>query len=132
IISNHNASSVSAESSRDSFLDPANWSDPEHPQLGHCPTCGQSLKSITRSQNGSSAPAAGSGKPDELPWAERRLSERRPARNGARAEIRRWGISAGPDVAEELIDVSDVGLRVRLHITVRRGEQLDVTLWVPG
>src|SRR5438105_5474904 len=50
IMSNHNASSVAAESSRDSFLDPANWSDPEHPQLGHCPTCGQSLKSITRSQ----------------------------------------------------------------------------------
>ena len=66
----------------------------------------------------------------EIPWADRRMADRRPVRLGSRAEIRRWG-SRGPDMAEELIDVSESGLKVRLSSVVHRGEKLDVTMWGP-
>jgi hypothetical protein len=69
----------------------------------------------------------------EVPWADRRMADRLPVRPGARAEIRRWGGGAGgPDVAEELLNVSEAGVGVRLSVPVRRGERFDVTLWGPG
>ena len=67
----------------------------------------------------------------ELPWADRRIADRHPVRPGSRAEIRRWGALAGPDVAEDLIDASEIGLGARLSMLVRRGERFDVTLWGP-
>ena len=65
----------------------------------------------------------------DIPWADRRLADRLPVRPGARAEIHRWGGGRGPDVAEELLNVSECGLGVRLSAPVRRGERFDVTLW---
>lgn len=70
--------------------------------------------------------------PQELPWAERRLYDRFPARPGTRIEIRRLGILTGANLAKDLIDVSEVGVRARLTAAVRRGDVLDVTLWVVG
>jgi hypothetical protein len=67
----------------------------------------------------------------EVPWADRRIADRHPVRPGSRAEVRRWGATGGPDVAEELVNVSDEGLGVRLSMFVRRGERFDVTLWGP-
>jgi hypothetical protein len=67
----------------------------------------------------------------EIPWADRRIADRHTICPGSRAEIRRWGALAGPDVAEELIDVSEMGVGVRLSTLVRRGERFDVTLWGP-
>src|SRR3954470_21147878 len=58
----------------------------------------------------------------EISWADRRIADRHPVRPGSRAELRRWGALAGPDVAEELIDVSETGLGVRVSMLVRRGE----------
>src|SRR4051812_29764769 len=46
----------------------------------------------------------------EMSGADRRIADRHPVRSGSRAELRRWGALAGPDVAEELIDVSETGL----------------------
>lgn len=69
---------------------------------------------------------------EELPWADRRLHDRFPARTGTRVEVRRLGILTGPNYAKELIDISESGIRVQLSIAVRSGEQFDVTLWVPG
>jgi len=69
----------------------------------------------------------------DTPWADRRLADRVPVRRGSRAEIRRWGGGVGgQDIAEELINVSDAGVGVRLSTPVRRGERFDVTLWGPG
>ena len=66
-----------------------------------------------------------------IPWADRRIADRHPVRAGSRAEVRRWGATSGPDLAEELVNVSDEGLGVRLSMFVRRGERFDVTLWGP-
>lgn len=68
----------------------------------------------------------------EVPWANRRMSDRLPARRGARVEVRRWGGVDNPNIAEELLNVSEVGVGVRLSAPVRRGERFDVTLWSPG
>jgi hypothetical protein len=67
----------------------------------------------------------------EVPWADRRIADRHPVHPGSRAEVRRWGATTGPDLAEELFDVSEMGLGVRLSVLVRRGERFDVTLWGP-
>jgi hypothetical protein len=44
------------------------------------------------------------------------------------AEVRPWGGGAGPDVAVELLDVSELGVRVRLRAAVRAGQRFEVTL----
>jgi hypothetical protein len=84
---------------------------------------------------GTSAPppaAAPARERVEIPWANRRMSDRLPARRGARVEVRRWGGVGNPNIAEELLNVSEVGVGVRLSAPVRRGERFDVTLWSPG
>ena len=68
---------------------------------------------------------------DEIPWSDRRITDRSPARPGARIEIRRCGIPSGPDLADHLFDVSESGIRVRFTTPVRPGERFDVTLWAP-
>jgi hypothetical protein len=68
----------------------------------------------------------------EIPWANRRMSDRLQARRGSRAEVRRWGGEGNPNIAEELLNVSEFGVGVRLSAPVRRGERFDVTLWSPG
>lgn len=68
----------------------------------------------------------------DVPWADRRLADRLPVRPGSRTEIRRWGAPFGPELAEELINVSAAGIGVRLCTAVGRGARLDVTLWGPG
>jgi hypothetical protein len=67
----------------------------------------------------------------EIPWGDRRIADRHPIHPESRAEVRRWGATTGPDIAEELFDVSEMGLGVRLSVLVRRGERFDVTLWGP-
>lgn len=100
---------------------------------GQCPPFLHAERSPARSTEPLNWPADDADLTDDvLPWADRRLYDRLPAKEGSRAEIRRWGISAGPDLAEELVDLSEVGIRVRLQTAVRRGERLDVTLWLPG
>ena len=69
---------------------------------------------------------------DGLPWADRRLADRRPVRPGSRAEVRRWGAPADPDMADELLDVCEAGVGIRVCTPVRPGQRLNVTLWGPG
>jgi hypothetical protein len=38
----------------------------------------------------------------------------------------------GPDLAVELMDVSQEGARIRLKAPVAPGEQVEVALWPPG
>jgi hypothetical protein len=68
---------------------------------------------------------------EEVPWADRRLHERFPVRTGTTAEIRRWGVGSGSDLASQLVDLSVSGIGVQLKKTVQSGEELEVTLWVP-
>jgi hypothetical protein len=69
---------------------------------------------------------------DELPWTDRRASDRRQARHGSRAEIRRGVLGMSPDLALKLVDVSEGGVQVRLVTAMRAGEQVEVGLWPPG
>jgi PilZ domain len=66
------------------------------------------------------------------PIQERRALARRPARRGARAELRRGLMGMGPDLALALMDVSLEGARVKLKVAVCPGEQVEVALWPPG
>ena len=47
---------------------------------------------------------------------------------GVRAEVRPWGGGAGQDVALELLDLSEVGVRVRLRLSVRVSGRFEVTV----
>ena len=67
-----------------------------------------------------------------LPWADRRVADRRPARRGSRVEVRRGLMGLSPDVALKLVDVSEGGAQVRLKCPMRPGEQVEVALWPPG
>lgn len=78
------------------------------------------------------APGRTAGLPDLVPWADRRLGDREAPRPTSRAEVVRTGAWSGPDFAEELLDVSAGGIRVRVARPVRPGERFDVTLWGPG
>jgi hypothetical protein len=69
---------------------------------------------------------------DNADVADRRDNERFPPIRPARAEVYRLGMAAGPDFGDELLDVSQGGIRLRFCLAVRRGEQFDVTLWGPG
>jgi hypothetical protein len=69
---------------------------------------------------------------DGAPWADRRTSDRRQARVGSRAEVRRGVLGMSPDLALKLVDVSEGGAQVRLVTALRPGEQVEVALWPPG
>ena len=69
---------------------------------------------------------------EDLPWADRRLEERRPPRPGASVEIRRWGVGSGADFAVQLLDLSHQGVRVQLNRKVGSGERFEVILWSPN
>jgi hypothetical protein len=112
------------EISHDTTADGTHWDD--------CPMCSRSLMNCSDTVIQSASGIEPTQEKEELPWADRRLYDRFPARSGTRVEIRRWGILSGPSFAKELLDISEVGVRVRLSIAARQGEQLDVTLWVPG
>src|SRR4051812_34273796 len=62
---------------------------------------------------------------------ERRLAGRMPARPGAKAECRPWGGGPGPDVGLELLDVCEIGIRVRLGKPCRPDDRFEVTLRDP-
>ena len=47
---------------------------------------------------------------------------------GVRAEVRPWGAGAGQDVAVQLLDLSEVGVRVRLRLAVRVSGRFEVTV----
>jgi hypothetical protein len=61
----------------------------------------------------------------------RRANGRRPARAGARAEVRRVGSVVGGDLGAGLADVSADGAGVRLTAAVSVGEELAVALVRP-
>jgi hypothetical protein len=69
---------------------------------------------------------------DALPWADRRGADRRRARVGSRAEVRRGVLGMSPDLALKVIDVSESGAQVGLVVPLRAGEQVEVALWPPG
>jgi len=79
------------------------------------------------------APEPGTEQPPPAePLPERRTLPRRRARHGTRAELRRGLLGMGPDLAVELVDVSQEGARIRLKAPVCPGEQVEVALWPPG
>lgn len=69
--------------------------------------------------------------PDGAAAANRRGGDRLPPAPAVRAEVHRAGVASGPDFAEELVDVSEGGMKIRFSLAVRRGERFDVTLWGP-
>jgi hypothetical protein len=69
---------------------------------------------------------------DDLPWADRRVTDRRKARTGSRVEVRRGVLGMSPDLALKLVNVSEGGVQVRLVSAARAGEQVEVALWPPG
>ena len=69
---------------------------------------------------------------DELPWADRRVTDRRRARFGSRVEVRRGLLGMSPDLALKLVDVSEGGAQVRVVGPLRPGEQVEVALWPPA
>lgn len=68
----------------------------------------------------------------EMPWADRRLADRRPPRYGTRVQVRRGGLGVGPDVAVELLDVSTGGAKVRVRGWLHSGDRVLVALTPPG
>jgi len=60
--------------------------------------------------------------------AGRRTAPRHPALPGARAEVRPWGGGPVPDVAVELLDVSELGVRVRFRLPAQVSQRFEVTL----
>jgi len=52
-------------------------------------------------------------------------------RPGVRAEVRPWGAGAGQDVALEVLDLSELAVRVRLRLLVRVSGRFEVTLRDP-
>jgi hypothetical protein len=73
------------------------------------------------------APSGGEG-----PRQERRLTRRRAARGGARAEVRRGDLGLGPDVAVALVDVSEDGVGIRTKVEVQVDDGVTVGLGRPG
>jgi hypothetical protein len=69
--------------------------------------------------------------PAPVARAERRAAQRRPARPGSRAEVRRGNLGMGPDLAVGLVDVSEGGAQVRLTCPLLPGEQIQIALWPP-
>lgn len=64
--------------------------------------------------------------------AEKRISRRRPARSGARAEVRKGVLGLGSDLGSELIDVSEDGLCVKLKAPLDAKQEVEVILRGPG
>ena len=50
---------------------------------------------------------------------------------GVRAEVRPWGGGAGQDIALELLDLSELSVRVRLRLAVQVSGRFEVTLRDP-
>jgi hypothetical protein len=60
------------------------------------------------------------------------LTRRRPARGGARVEVRRGDLGLGPNLAAGLVDVSEDGAGVRLKAEVAVGDEVTIGLGRPG
>lgn len=65
------------------------------------------------------------------PVSCRRQVRRLPARPGAKAEVRPWNRSSA-DMAVQLLDVSESGIRVRLRVPVMTRDLVEVTLRDPA
>jgi hypothetical protein len=61
----------------------------------------------------------------------RRQARRLPALPGARAEVRPWNRSTA-DMAVELLDISEIGMRVRLRVPVMSRDLVEVVLRDPA
>lgn len=88
--------------------------------------CGQVMFPVAEPADGPAEAEAA------LPWADRRVADRRRARRGSRVEVRRGLMGLSPNVALKLVDVSEGGAQVRLKSPMRPGEQVEVALWPPG
>lgn len=62
---------------------------------------------------------------------DKRLGHRRPARPRAEVEFRRGATGLGPNLAHELVDVSDDGLCVHLKESVTPGDEVEVAVGRP-
>jgi hypothetical protein len=60
-----------------------------------------------------------------------RPADRRPARRGAKADVRRVGSAVGDDLAAGLTEVAPDGAVVRLTVAVSVGEELAICLVRP-
>ena len=71
------------------------------------------------------------GRPMTLADNAERPGRRRPARPGARAEVRRGVAGLGPDLCDRLVDVSEDGIGVRLTAQAFVGEDVEIGLQRP-
>jgi PilZ domain len=70
--------------------------------------------------------------PPPVSRTDQRLTRRRQARSGAKVEFRRGTMGLGRDLAVALIDVSEDGLRLRLTVEVKPGEEAELLVSRPG
>jgi hypothetical protein len=84
-----------------------------------CPGCGGPV---------AEAPPAAPGPPAR----NKRLVQRRAARGGVRAEVRRGTTGLGPDLAVGVTDLSEDGVGVRLRAPVQPKEECEVILTRAG
>lgn len=90
--------------------------------------CGQVMPPVSEPP----AEAIAADAANDLPWADRRVADRRRARSGSRAELRRGLLGMSANLALKLIDVSEGGAQIRVLMQLRPGEQVEVALWPPG
>jgi PilZ domain len=91
-----------------------------------CPLCGGPVEPAD-------APPAEEPEPGEsLPARNKRLTQRRLVRGGARAEIRKGMMGLGKDLAVGLADLCEDGLGVRLKTAVKPKDECEVMLHRPG
>ena len=72
----------------------------------------------------------------DTPPAPRPVGARPPAtrfapKPGVRVEVRPWGAGPGQDVALELLDLSEQGVRVRLRLAIRVSDRVQVVVRDP-
>lgn len=68
----------------------------------------------------------------DLPWGDRRLADRRPARPGVRLELRKGGLGVGPDLALAALDLSADGLRLAARGLIGVGIRVTVAVAPAG
>jgi hypothetical protein len=93
-----------------------------------CPLCGGpvTLAEVPEPEP-TDAPADGG-----LPARNKRLTQRRLVRGGAKAEVRKGTLGLGRDLAVGLADLSEDGLGVRLSMAVSSADECEVVLHRPG
>jgi hypothetical protein len=68
----------------------------------------------------------------ELPWGDRRLADRCPARPRVRLELRKGGLGVGPDLAVAALDLSVDGLRLAVRGLIGVGSRVTMVVAPTG